>query len=46
MFTYNTSAPYFGTGLFVTLIAFAFVAYGFRTSLAGRPLLRDSILDH
>lgn len=44
--TYDTSAPYFGLGLFVTLVAFAFAAYGFRTSLAGRPLLRDSILDH
>jgi hypothetical protein len=43
--TYDTSAPYFGIGLFVTLVAFAFAAYGWKTSLAGRSLLQDSILD-
>jgi serine/threonine-protein kinase len=44
-FTFDTSAPYFGIGLFVELVAFAFAAYGWKTSLAGRPLLKDSILD-
>jgi len=44
-FTYDTSAPYFGTGLLVTLVAFALAAYCWKISLAGRTLLQDSILD-
>ena len=40
----DTSSPLFGTGLLVTGVAFAFAAYGFQTSLAGRPLMRDSLL--
>jgi len=31
-FTLTSSAPYFGAGLFVTLLAFAFATYGWHTS--------------
>jgi hypothetical protein len=42
---FDTSGPFFGINLFVTLVAFAFAAYGWKTSLAGRPLFKDAILD-
>jgi hypothetical protein len=41
VFTFDPSSPLFGTGLFVTAVAFAVAAYGFRTSTAGRPLIQD-----
>jgi serine/threonine-protein kinase len=44
-FTLNPSAPYFGTGLLVALVALALAAYGWYTSLAGRPVVQDSILE-
>jgi hypothetical protein len=44
-FTYDTSAPYFGTGLLVTLVAFALAAYGWKVSIAGRSLIQRDLLD-
>jgi hypothetical protein len=43
VFTFDPSSPLFGIGLFITAVAFALGAYGALTSLAGRPLLRDSL---
>ncbi len=39
MFTFDTSRPYFTFGLLTTAVAFAFVFYGWKVSLAGRPLI-------
>jgi len=44
VFTFDTSAPYFGLGLFVTGVAFALAGYGWRTSLGSRSLVRDTAL--
>ena len=44
LLTFNASAPFFGLGLFVTAVAFAFAAYGWHTSLAGRSLMQDTLL--
>jgi len=42
--TPDLSAWYFRTSRFGLLVLVALAAYGFHTSLAGRPLLRDEIL--
>ena len=44
LLTFDSSAPFFGLGLFVTSVAFALAIYGWRTSLAGRSLMQDSLL--
>ena len=44
LLTFDSSAPFFGLGLFVTAVAFALAIYGWRTSLAGRSLMQDSLL--
>jgi hypothetical protein len=44
LLTLDTSAPFFGLGLFVTAVAFALATYGWQTSLAGRSLMQDSLL--
>jgi predicted Ser/Thr protein kinase len=41
--TFDPSSPLFGIGLFITAVVFALGAYGALTSMAGRPLLRDSL---
>ncbi len=43
--TFDSSRPYFGIGLLMVLIVVGLGLYGFRTSLAGRPLTRDAILE-
>ncbi len=42
--TTNLSAWYIGPSLFALLIVIAIAGYGFHTSLAGRPLLPDRLL--
>jgi hypothetical protein len=42
LLTFDSSAPFFGLGLFVTAVAFALTFYGWRTSLAGHSLMQDS----
>jgi len=44
LLTFDTSAPFFGLGLVVTAVAFALSFYGWRTSLAGRSLMQDSLM--
>jgi len=44
LLTFDSSAPFFGLGLFVTAIAFALATYGWQTSLAGRSLMQDSLM--
>jgi hypothetical protein len=39
----DPSSPLFGVGLFITAVAFAIAAFGFQTSLAGRPLMSDAL---
>jgi serine/threonine-protein kinase len=43
VFTLDTSSPLFGIGLFVTAVSFALAIYGWQTSLAGRPLMKDPL---
>ncbi|HWB98375.1 MAG TPA: hypothetical protein VG672_16805, partial [Bryobacteraceae bacterium] len=42
--TTNLGAWYIEPALFALLVVVAIAAYGFRTALAGRPLLRDDLL--
>jgi serine/threonine-protein kinase len=44
LLTFDSTAPYFGIGLFYTAVAIGFAAYGWHTSLAGRSLMQDSLL--
>ncbi len=41
IFSLDAASPLFGLGLFVTAVAFAFAAYGWHTSIAGRSLMQD-----
>jgi predicted Ser/Thr protein kinase len=45
VFSLDPSSPLFGIGLFLTSVTFAIAAYGWHTSLGGRPLVRDSLLE-
>jgi hypothetical protein len=45
LLTFNASAPFFGLGLFITAVAFTLAAYGWHTSLAGRSLMQDTLLE-
>ncbi len=42
VFSLDAASPLFGLGLFLTAVAFAFAAYGWHTSIAGRSLIHDS----
>jgi hypothetical protein len=44
VFSFDPSSPLFGIGLFLTAVAFSFAAYGCQTSMAGRPLMQDTLL--
>jgi serine/threonine-protein kinase len=41
--TFDASSPHFTTGLLFTLVAWSLAFYGWKTSLAGRPLLQDPL---
>jgi hypothetical protein len=45
VFSYDPSSPLFGIGVFITAVAFALGAYGALTSLAGRSLMPDTLLE-
>ena len=44
LLTFDTAAPFYSLGLFVTAVAFALAIYGWRTSLAGRSLMQDDLV--
>jgi hypothetical protein len=44
IYSLDPSSPLFGIGLFFTAVVFALAAYGFQASLAGRPLMQDTLL--
>jgi hypothetical protein len=44
VYSLDSSSPLFGVGLFLTAVALALAAYGGQVSMAGRPLLQDSLL--
>jgi hypothetical protein len=43
--TLDPSAWYFGSSMAVLLVVVGIAAYGFQTSVAGRPLIKDEILE-
>jgi serine/threonine-protein kinase len=43
--SFDVSSPHFGTGLFIALVGLAIAVYGWKVSLAGRPLIQDTLLE-